>query len=460
MTRIVDLAKFVPTAGGTGDWVVSSAVTGYQTPATAGAVSGAVYNTRAESGDLSQWEVATGTYTSSNTTLTRGTVLYNSVGGSSKINFTTPPQVGIVALSGNFGTWSNLRNAQTSSYAVANTDAGKTIALGGTAFYPLTFNAASGYDANFSAMVVNEDSSRGKTISCNGLSDFILWPGQSVLIYNDNNVWKKFPDKQLWMLSSQPTFNANPAGSDSNDGLGTGSSGAFKTLGGATANAYANVYTRDQGSIVIDGGSNSFQEFLQVFYPLNGGGTLIFQNLTWLPPNASFCLQFGDGSLVGLTSVTLGSSAITSAAGLVTGHNHGVLDVNAGVTVYNTGLGGNSLFGADYDSHFNINNGLTVIAVSTANGGGFLYNGEGPRTVWNIGGPHSYQGGVTMNRFAWVSNCSVMEFQGNYSSSGTFNVSVSLVNLNGVMLNLSGSSLPGGTPTPTTGGQYATTTTA
>ncbi len=29
MTRLVDLAKFVPTAGGTADWVVSSAVIGY-----------------------------------------------------------------------------------------------------------------------------------------------------------------------------------------------------------------------------------------------------------------------------------------------------------------------------------------------------------------------------------------------------------------------------------------------
>ncbi|MGJ4888995.1 hypothetical protein ACQR1Y_12415 [Bradyrhizobium sp. HKCCYLRH3099] len=163
MTRLVDLAKFVPTAGGTADWAVSSAVTGYQTPATAGAVSGAVYNYRAESADLSQWEVGTGTYTSSNTTLTRSSVLYNNAGTTAKINFSTTPQVGLVTLTGNVGTWTNTRSAQTSSYALANTDAGKTLAFSG-GFYGITAPNPSGYDANFTANLVNEDSSRAKVL--------------------------------------------------------------------------------------------------------------------------------------------------------------------------------------------------------------------------------------------------------------------------------------------------------
>ena len=74
------------------------------TPALAGAVTG-VYKYRAESADLSQWEIGEGTYTSGTTTLTRTTVLYNSAGtgtatgqsgAGSKINFSAPPRVGIV----------------------------------------------------------------------------------------------------------------------------------------------------------------------------------------------------------------------------------------------------------------------------------------------------------------------------------------------------------------------------
>src|SRR5215469_15684863 len=92
----------------------------------------------------------------------------------------------------------NSRNAQTSNYTVLNTDDGDTIALGGNVFFTLTFNAASGYNADFMVIVLNEDSysgpssGRGKTIALSGGTNFILWPGQSVIILNQNNVWQVF----------------------------------------------------------------------------------------------------------------------------------------------------------------------------------------------------------------------------------------------------------------------------
>jgi hypothetical protein len=92
-----NVTKFTATSGGTGSFAVSAAVTGYQTPATATAVSNATYSYRAESADLTQWEVGTGVYTSSNVTLTRSPTI-NSAGGSSAINFTLAPQVGLVVL--------------------------------------------------------------------------------------------------------------------------------------------------------------------------------------------------------------------------------------------------------------------------------------------------------------------------------------------------------------------------
>ena len=94
----LDVVRFNPVSSGTGSFVVSSAVNGYQTPASAGAINLGIYRYRAESADLTQWEVGYGTYTVSTTTLTRSTILFNSSGGTSAINFALVPQVAIVAL--------------------------------------------------------------------------------------------------------------------------------------------------------------------------------------------------------------------------------------------------------------------------------------------------------------------------------------------------------------------------
>src|SRR6516225_8059824 len=95
--NFADVVKFTAASSGTGDFVVSAAVTGFQTPAAAGMVNGATYRYRAESADLSQWEVGYGVYTSGTVTLARTTVLF-STNANAKVSFTAAPQVGIVYL--------------------------------------------------------------------------------------------------------------------------------------------------------------------------------------------------------------------------------------------------------------------------------------------------------------------------------------------------------------------------
>lgn len=95
-TGFLDACGFNPASGGTGDFVVSAAVTGYQTPASAGATNGAVYSYRAQSSDLSQWEIGFGAYATGTTTLARTTVTASSTG--SKVNFSAPPSVYVTAL--------------------------------------------------------------------------------------------------------------------------------------------------------------------------------------------------------------------------------------------------------------------------------------------------------------------------------------------------------------------------
>lgn len=98
MVDFLDVCRFTPTAGGTTDWTYSAAASGYQSPTAAGAINGTVYRYRAESADLSQWEIGFGAYNSGTGVLARTTVLFNSLGTTAKVNFSTVPTVGVVFL--------------------------------------------------------------------------------------------------------------------------------------------------------------------------------------------------------------------------------------------------------------------------------------------------------------------------------------------------------------------------
>lgn len=94
---------FTPTSGGTGTWTVSAAVTGYMTPAQAGAVNATTYYYGAENSTKTEWEIGLGTYTVSGTTLARTTVLYSS-NSNAAVNFTNPPNVFVTLLAENKAT--------------------------------------------------------------------------------------------------------------------------------------------------------------------------------------------------------------------------------------------------------------------------------------------------------------------------------------------------------------------
>lgn len=128
MASFLDVCKYTPTAGGTTDWTFSAAVTGYQSPASAGVVNSATYRYRAESADLTQWEVGTGVYNTGTGVLTRATVLYNSSatgtgsgqsGAGTKINFSTTPTVGIVLLQEDVGGLGQIPGTATNDNASA-----------------------------------------------------------------------------------------------------------------------------------------------------------------------------------------------------------------------------------------------------------------------------------------------------------------------------------------------------
>src|ERR1700730_5754364 len=112
------------------------------------------------------------------------------------------------------------------------------IGLGGTpgtaSPFTLSLGTASNYTTSFIVTLYNESSSRGWAIAPNGVATFILWPLQTVRVFNDSNTWKLWPAKQPWVVPTGTVFNVdNVNGSDSsaNDGLGAqGNNGAFATI--------------------------------------------------------------------------------------------------------------------------------------------------------------------------------------------------------------------------------------
>lgn len=97
MASLVNNAVFTAASGGTGAFSVSAALTGYQTPAAAHVTDGKVYSYRAQSSDLTQWEIGT-TVASVTATIFTRVVVESSAGGTTTVNFTNPPTVAIVTM--------------------------------------------------------------------------------------------------------------------------------------------------------------------------------------------------------------------------------------------------------------------------------------------------------------------------------------------------------------------------
>lgn len=172
-------------------------------------------------------------------------ILWPNTSGTVATNATSP--IVLDATSGNVScpscsppAWSNARLAVSSAYTAAFADCGSTLALGGSKFFTLTLNLAASYATTCAFYIVNEDTTRGKMLAINDYSNFVLWPRQTAIVYNQNNAWQVSKPGR-WKLTGPVTMYADPVfGDDANDGLATGTT-AFKTLTGAWTNICTNI---------------------------------------------------------------------------------------------------------------------------------------------------------------------------------------------------------------------------
>jgi hypothetical protein len=290
---------------------------------------------------------------------------------------------------------SNVRNAQTGAYTVAPSDNGKTIALGGTAFYKLTFHTTVSYDPGMWVLVVNEDlysniitftAGRAKWIEIAGTTfSFYLWPGQSVIVYAQADQWRIL-GKTRWRLPGEAvaalTINTDfTNGSDTlglSDGLATGA-GAFKSIQHALATILSefDLYGYDSGAslITVLMAAGSTDSNLIHFSPhalvgAQGGAAIKIDG------NGGFItggMQFYFGAVLQIRNVTISSQTSSVNA----------LDVQWGAKVY---LRDGVTFAANaanlaainvaHHSHVELDSDITVTGAGTylfiAVSGGFL----------------------------------------------------------------------------------------
>jgi hypothetical protein len=328
---------------------------------------------------------------------------------------------------------SNQRKAITGAYTVVNADRGLTLALGGGAFYTLNFTAPASYDADFMVIVLNEGTARGKNIALSGAGNFILWPGQSVIVFNQANAWHPLPSFQRWKQANAQFYVHPTQGNDNNDGLDS-TTGAFQTIQGAY-NVVRNILDAQGGPPTINlasGGTFDVGAGVNINYPLVGSSQLYIVG----PSPASCVVQcsVASGSCFAardLGTLTLGGMLLnttqngcvmisaTQGAVIDLGHNANV-DFNAApggmhiyaatwasvnvLSGYNVNGGAGSHITAAYDAYINYGSftvtgaaSLSFTNYAVTRNGGIISAGGVPMTFTGFGG-------VVGQKFSAVAN--------------------------------------------------------
>lgn len=260
-------------------------------------------------------------------------------------------------------------------------------------------------------------------------------------------------------LASQPALAGSSYAVDSLVGLDTndGSVGApFKHFSTCVPYSYAHSWG---GAWCVGTQGQTFDDFVPIFYPFPGGGTLQIGSsgpapiiLRPLDKSVGWA-ETGDGALVGIQAAHFAIAPGTSATAYWHDHNFGVTDFNVQISADLDSVG--AVADCDFDAHFNINNGITLNGI-TGKAPGFVYK-PCMGSTFDINGAETHTGSAAVNRWAWNQPGSRMMVEGNASFVNPLTTSAALVNTSALLLNVSGYPLPGGLPSG--GGTYCTSQT-
>ena len=117
---VLDRVKVLSTDTGTGTFTLGAAYAGYESFAGIGNGNQTYYCINNTASGVTEWEVGIGTYTSSGTTLSRDTVLYSSLGGTTKITVASGSKV-ICTYPAEVAVYASNNSAQTSGQVLTST---------------------------------------------------------------------------------------------------------------------------------------------------------------------------------------------------------------------------------------------------------------------------------------------------------------------------------------------------
>jgi hypothetical protein len=224
--------------------------------------------------------------------------------------------------------FNNTQSVKSANYTVLNSDLASTIVTGGGSQFTVTFSAAGTYSSNFYCLVSNQNT-RATTIAITGLSSFLLYPLQAVVVYVSSGSWATYGQPTRYKKAGINLYVDVNNGNDSNDGLSTGSS-AYKTIGAACAALYRDVDCANaQPTINIAAGL--YPETVTIQGQLTGFNFVLFQGassatVTWRP-NGAACLIVADNAECQVSGIKFDNAGGASNTVAISMHQPSVIDV-------------------------------------------------------------------------------------------------------------------------------------
>jgi hypothetical protein len=285
----------------------------------------------------------------------------------------------------------------------------------------------------------------------NGLTSFNLYPGQQCFVYNDNNVWKVKDYNPRWRLTGSLTiFVDQTNGSDSNDGLASGSGNAFQTWTAAYSLINKNLDFNNNAVTVQYASGQTITTPIVMNHGWIGGGLLTIDlgTSTLNPTSPTFgSAVYASTTGAGPFTVQNGTIATTTSGGGIHATSGAIINLGSSIT-FSTCAGVH--IQADFLGVVNAN----VAYAITGNPTSAHANATAQGQIAMQGTTVTFTGSINFGIFALCSNLGLIYAASFTSSGGTLTGQKYNVASNGVVQS-NGSTFPGPTAGSTaTGGQY------